>query len=268
MAPYFQWDKICTKTLVVVSQLPFLAAPSPSLELLYSWNSPSVSGFLILALHSPSFRMPLPVWEPSTSLLWSLAHMFCSVIIFNQVLGNPSFMALCPSSHLRPSHARGVSSLPSICPLRTRSKHLCRCSLEFMGGNMVLVEIAFYFKMTRNWWSWVTVLLRWVLLCRDSDHVVPRQELLSPFPYKADSLHLAMCPALFSEAHAFLTQWFPRHVANPVLALFREDIFWPVSRPSLLFMLLQIVYFHLFLPRQVLYKVPALNPAPWCSGLH
>ena len=27
-----------------------------------------------------------------------------------------------------------------------------------------------------------------------------------PFPYKADSLHLAMYPALSSEAHAFLTQ--------------------------------------------------------------
>ena len=29
-----------------------------------------------------------------------------------------------------------------------------------------------------------------------------------PFPYKVDSLYLAVCPALFFEAHAFLIQWF------------------------------------------------------------
>ena len=96
MAPYFQRDKICTKTLVVVSQLPFPRCPQPFSRASLLLKLTFCVGFSYRGSPLPSFRMPLPLWEPSTSLLWSLAHLFCSVIIFNQVLGNPSFMALCP----------------------------------------------------------------------------------------------------------------------------------------------------------------------------
>lgn len=59
-------------------------------------------------------------------------------------------MALSPL-HLtpRPSHV-GVPSLPEECPLGTDPNIFVDVRLSFMDGEMVLVEITFHFKITRN----------------------------------------------------------------------------------------------------------------------
>lgn len=101
----------------------------------------------------------------------------------------------------------GVSSLPEVCPLGTDPNIFVDVRLSFMDGNMVLVEITFHFKMTKK----LMIMGYGLIKGRFCSAVTlttwyQGKGSFLPFPYKADSLHLAMYPALFSEAHAFLTQ--------------------------------------------------------------
>ena len=90
--------------------------------------------------------------------------------------------------------------------------------------------------------------------------MAPRQRLLSPLSLQGWFFAFSYVPCTFLWSSCFPHPVISRHVANPVLALFREDIFWPVSRPSLLLCSRRWFISTCSSPRQVLYKVPALNP--------
>ena len=103
--PWSCWQLLISKGMRSVQRpswsfpsYPSLSAPSTSLKPLCFWSSPSMSGFLSCS-PLPSFRMPLPRWEPSTSLLWRL----CShVLLCDNLSGlrkSSIHGTLSPSSH-------------------------------------------------------------------------------------------------------------------------------------------------------------------------
>ena len=133
MAPYFQQDKICTKTLVVVSQLPFPLCSQPFSRAALLLKVTFSVGFSFLGSPLPSFTMPLPIWEASASLLWSL----CSRVPFCGHLSSGLRKSFIHGTQSPSSHPKAITcrcAFPTWrMPTGDRSKHLCRCSLEFYG---------------------------------------------------------------------------------------------------------------------------------------
>lgn len=94
---------------------------------------------------------------PSVKSLLTCSVLWSSLIRSKEILHSwHSIPFISPQGR----HMLGVFSLPEECPLGTDPNIFVDVHLSFMDGDMVLVEITFHFKITRNWWSWVMVLLK------------------------------------------------------------------------------------------------------------